>query len=194
MARVVTIPNLLTFVRMALIPAFASLLFYQEFGWALTLFFFAGLSDAIDGYIARHFNQQSELGSILDPIADKLLVTTAFVLLTLNFVVPKSANLPVPFWLTASVIARDILIIVVAAAIFAVSGFRKFRPSIWGKISTVVQVFGIGLILIATTFPEQFNFYLPFVYWIIFVFAAISGFHYIYQVAGLMNEENSQSN
>src|SRR5881392_3117566 len=98
---IVTVPNLVTFLRMALIPVFAILLFYGYYGWALFAFFFAGVSDGIDGFVARRFNQQSELGTILDPIADKLLMTTAFIIMTL----PNIFQLPmrsVPFWVTAS--------------------------------------------------------------------------------------------
>ena len=82
-SNVVTIPNLLTFLRMALIPVFASLLFYGYSGWALFVFLIAGISDGVDGFIARRFNQESELGTIIDPIADKLLMTTAFIILTM---------------------------------------------------------------------------------------------------------------
>ena len=79
---ILTIPNLLTFLRMALIPVFASLLYYGFTGWALIVFVIAGVSDGIDGFIARRLKQETELGTILDPIADKLLMTTAFVVLT----------------------------------------------------------------------------------------------------------------
>ena len=98
---VITIPNLLTFLRMALIPVFAILLFYGQSGWALVAFIVAGVSDGVDGFVARRFNQQSELGTILDPIADKLLMTTAFIILTLPSIFPTEPHLrhlPVPFW------------------------------------------------------------------------------------------------
>ncbi|HEV2762589.1 MAG TPA: CDP-alcohol phosphatidyltransferase family protein, partial [Pyrinomonadaceae bacterium] len=75
-AKIVTVPNLLTVIRMGLIPVLVTLLFYQRFGWALTVFVVAGFTDMFDGLLARRFNQFSELGRILDPIADKLLLVT----------------------------------------------------------------------------------------------------------------------
>jgi cardiolipin synthase len=184
-----TIPNLLTVLRLILIPVFVSQLYYEQVGWALFTFFLAGLSDAIDGFIARRFNQTSEIGKALDPIADKLLITTAFVVLSLPQIIPRSSYLPIPFWLTAAVIARDVLIIVVAGAIFMTTSFRGFRPSFWGKISTSVQVLSVLLILIAVNYPALTEFYLPIVYFIVFLFAAVSGFHYIYFVSALMKKE-----
>ena len=193
---ILTIPNLLTLIRMALIPVFAILLFYGQFAWALFVFFFAGLSDGVDGFVARRFNQQSELGTILDPIADKLLMTTAFIILTLPSIFPPTEphlrHLPVPPWVTIAVIGRDILIIVVAAAIFIMTNFRGFKPSWLGKASTVVQIFAVGLILIAAILPSLRSFYLPTVYTIVFAFALFSGVHYIFHVAWLMKEEESK--
>lgn len=188
---IITIPNLLTFMRMALIPVFAILLYYGESGWALFVFFIAGVSDGVDGFVARRFNQQSELGTILDPIADKLLMTTAFIILTLPHIFPPTRHLPVPFWVTAAVIGRDVLIIAVAGAIFVITNFRGFKPSWLGKASTVVQIFAVGLVLIAAIFPSLRGFYLPTVYTTVFAFALISGLHYIYHVAVLMKGENS---
>jgi cardiolipin synthase len=187
---VVTIPNLLTFLRMALIPVFAILLYYGQSGWALIVFFIAGISDGVDGFVARRFNQESEIGTILDPIADKLLMTTAFIILTLPNIFPPSRHLPVPFWVTAAVIGRDILIIAVAGAIFIISNFRGFKPSWLGKASTVVQIFAVGLVLIAAIFPSLRGFYLPTVYTTVFAFALLSGIHYIFFVNRLMKERN----
>src|ERR1044071_2852240 len=98
---ILTVPNLLTFLRMALIPVFASLLYYGYYDWALMVFVVAGVSDGVDGFIARRFKQESELGTILDPIADKLLMTTAFILLTIPSMLSPGRHLPVPFWVTA---------------------------------------------------------------------------------------------
>jgi cardiolipin synthase len=189
---ILTIPNLLTFLRMALIPVFAILLYYGQFGWAFIVFAVAGASDGVDGFVARRFNQQSELGTILDPIADKFLMTTAFIILTLPGIFPHEPHLrhlPVPFWVTAAVIGRDILIIAAAAAIFVMTSFRGFKPSWLGKASTVVQIFAVGLILIAAIFPSLRGFYLPTVYTTTFAFALFSGVHYIFHISRLMKEE-----
>lgn len=188
-SKVLTIPNLLTFLRMALIPVFAIFLFYGKSGWALFVFFFAGLSDAVDGFVARRFDQQSELGTILDPIADKLLITTSFVILTLPGTFAEVRHLPVPFWVTAAVIGRDVLIVAVALGINIMTGFRGFQPSFLGKLSTVVQVNGVGLILIAAVFG--YSFYLPAIFIIIVALAFISGIHYIFHVSKLMREDES---
>lgn len=191
--KILTIPNLLTLMRMALIPVFASLLYYGKYEWALLSFFFAGVSDGIDGFVARRFNQSSSLGTILDPIADKLLMTTAFVILTLPHVLPESnKHFPVPFWVTASVIGRDVLIIVVAMAIFIMTDFRGFKPSVWGKISTFVQISAIGMILIACIIPNYSGWYLPPIYTVTTALAFFSGIHYIFHVAKLMNEDKKE--
>jgi cardiolipin synthase (CMP-forming) len=188
-SKIITIPNLLTFLRMALIPPFAVLLYYGEHFWALVCFFFAGISDSLDGIIARKFNQHSQLGSILDPIADKLLMTVSYIALTMPMVAPSVKHLPIPFWVTASVIGRDILIVVVALAIFVVSGFRGFQPSYLGKVSTVIQISAIGLILIAAVFPQIQSFYLPTLYAVVVAITVISGIQYIFHAAKLMREE-----
>jgi len=187
-SNILTVPNLLTFLRMALIPAFATLLFYGHSGLALLIFFVAGASDGVDGFVARRFNQESELGTILDPIADKLLMTTAFIILTLPNIFPPTRHLPVPFWVTAAVIGRDVLITAAAIAIFIITNFRGFKPSWLGKLSTLVQVLAVGLILLAAIFPTL-SFYLPTVYTSVAAIAVFSGIHYIFHVARLMNEQ-----
>ena len=186
-SNIITIPNLLTFLRMALIPVFASLLFYNYSGLALFVFVIAGVSDGVDGFLARRFNQESELGTIIDPIADKLLMTTAFIILTMpNIFAQQVRHLPVPFWVTAAVIGRDILIITIAGAINVMTGFRGFKPSWLGKLSTLVQVIAVTLILLASVFGVSF--YLPTVYTIVAALAFFSGLHYIFFVAKLMKE------
>ncbi len=190
MNSILTIPNLLTFLRMALIPVFASLLFYGYGGMALLVFLIAGLSDGVDGFIARRFKQESELGTILDPIADKLLMTSAFILLTMPNVLQPSPHVPIPFWVTAAVIGRDILIVTVAAAINVMTGFRGFKPSWLGKVSTFVQVLAVGLVLLSPV--SGYSFYLPTVYTTVAFFAVLSGIHYIFFVAKLMKDGQSE--
>ena len=193
-SRIVTVPNLLTVIRMVLIPVFVSMLFYQRFGWALAIFIIAGITDGLDGLLARRFNQKSQLGTILDPIADKLLLVTAFIVLSLRTIIPQPLprHFPVPFWVTAAVISRDIFIMVGAVAINIVTGFRGFRPSWLGKMSTVVQILAIIAILIAAHFPEMSG-YLPTVYTTVFAFALFSGIRYVYFVSRLLNEGRARS-
>ena len=189
-SRVLTIPNILTFLRIGLIPIFAILLVYNREAWALVVFTIAGVSDGVDGFIARRMKQESELGTIIDPIADKLLMTTAFVMLTLPSVMGTGRpHLPVPFWVTATVIGRDVAIIAVAGAINVMTGFRGFKPSWLGKASTFVQVVGVILILVAAVFPANNGLFLPTTYTVVTAFAVFSGIHYIFHVAKLMREE-----
>src|SRR4029078_286802 len=113
-SRIVTVPNLLTVFRMVLIPVFVSLLFSQRVVLALAVFVSAGVTDGLDGLLARRFNQKSQLGTILDPIADKPVLVTAVVFLSLRSVFPQPlpSHLPIPFWVTVSVISRDVFILV----------------------------------------------------------------------------------
>ena len=190
-SRIITVPNLLTVFRMVLIPVFVSLLFYQRFLLALGIFVLAGITDGLDGLLARRFNQKSQLGTILDPIADKLMLVTAFVVLSMRSVFPQPlpSHLPVPFWVTVAVISRDVFILVGAAAINIVTGFRGFRPSMLGKINTTVQIFAIAAIMFAASFPYATGYYLPTIYATVFTFAVLSGAHYVFFVSKLVNED-----
>ena len=179
---------------MALIPVFAILLYYGYGISALLVFVVAGVTDTLDGVIARRFKQQSSLGTILDPIADKLLMTTSFIILSLPGIFDRTEYLPVPFWVSASVIGRDVLIITVAGAIHIMTGFRGFQPSRLGKLSTLVQVSAVSLILVAAVFPALQSFYLTAVYLIVVALAFLSGFHYIFFIAKLMKESGDTVN
>src|SRR3954471_10620662 len=180
-SRILTVPNLLTVFRMVLISVFVTLLFYQRFVLALAVFMVAGVTDGLDGLLARRFDQQSQLGTILDPIADKLMLVTAFIVLSMKgvFHAPLPKHLPIPFWVTVAVISRDVFIIVGAAAINIMTGFSGFRPSWLGKINTTVQMAAIAFILLAAGFPSLRG-YLPTVYTTVFGFAVLSGVHYIF--------------
>jgi cardiolipin synthase len=193
-SRIITVPNVLTLFRMVLIPIFVSLLFYQKFWWALAVFVIAGVTDGLDGLFARRFAQQSQLGTVLDPIADKLLLVTSFVVLSMRsvFPTPLPAHLPVPFWVTISVISRDVFILVGAAAINIMTGFRGFRPSWLGKLSTSVQIVAIATIIFAASFPYGTGYYLPTLYTIVVGLAVFSGAHYVFFVSRLLNEERRQ--
>ena len=190
-SRIITVPNLLTVFRMVLIPVFVSLLFYQRFILALGIFILAGITDGLDGLLARRFDQKSQLGTILDPIADKLMLVTSFVVLSMRSVFPQPlpSHLPVPFWVTVAVISRDVFILVGAAAINIVTGFRGFRPSMLGKINTVVQIFAIAIIIFAASVPYGTGYYLPTLYTTVFALAVLSGAHYVFFVSRLVNED-----
>jgi cardiolipin synthase len=190
-SRIITLPNLLTIFRMALIPVFVSLLFYQKFLLALGVFLVAGVTDGLDGLLARRFHQQSPLGRILDPIADKMMLVTSFVVLSMRgvFPTPLPKHLPIPFWVTITVISRDVFILVGAAAINMVSGFRAFRPSFLGKLSTVVQILAVATVILAAQIRVGTGYYLPTVYTTVFAFTLLSGIHYVFFVSNLMNDD-----
>lgn len=130
---VLTLANVLTFLRLLLIPAFVLCVVYGRFGWALVTFAAAGLTDLLDGLVARRANQKTSLGAWLDPAADKLLLVTTFIVLTLpNLGLPNR----VPLWLTILMISRDIAIVVTVAVVNLAVGPRTFRPSPLGKAAT----------------------------------------------------------
>ena len=132
-----TLANQLTILRIALTPAFVLLVVYEYLGAALLVFAIAGSTDALDGLIARHADQRTSLGAWLDPMADKLLLVTTFVVLTVPGI-PLSNHLPL--WLTVTVISRDVVIVGVVAIINLAVGPRTFRPSLLGKATTAAFI------------------------------------------------------
>jgi cardiolipin synthase len=188
MSSVLTVANLLTFLRLILIPIFVTAVYYQHFIWALGLFLFAAITDGLDGLVARSFNQKTQLGAILDPMADKILLVTAFVILTLpRFTVTP----PIPFWLTAAAISRDVFIVLGAAVINMTTGFSNFRPSIPGKLNTFIQMVTIVLFLVANAF-DHFARYLSPAFYAALGMAVFSGLHYIWHVNKLMGEKTDK--
>jgi len=132
-----TAANQLTILRMLLIPPFVILLLYGHRGWALLTFLAAAVTDILDGVIARRTGQKTTLGAWLDPMADKLLLVTMFIVLTLPGI--GSAN-PLPLWFTVLVLSRDIAIVLTVAVINLAVGPRTFPPSIFGKIATATYI------------------------------------------------------
>ncbi len=182
MSSVLTVANFLTITRLILIPVFATAIFYQQYRWALGLFFVAAVTDLLDGFVARSFNQKTELGAILDPMADKILLVTAFIILSLpRFTLTTS----IPFWLTATAISRDVFIVLAAAIINMTTGFSNFRPSLPGKLNTFVQVVMIVHFLVANAF-NYFTQYLTGMFYLTLGMTVFSGLHYIFHVNRLM--------
>src|SRR5260221_10360322 len=132
-----TAANQITLLRMLLIPAFVILVVYGLLGWALVVFVVAGVTDALDGLNARRAGQKTSLGAWLDPMADKLLLVTTFVVLTL-----PGLNLAnrLPVWLTVCIISRDVVIILTVAVVNLAIGRRMFRPSIFGQVATASYI------------------------------------------------------
>lgn len=132
-----TVANQLTILRMLLIPAFVLLIVYGHLGSALLVFVIAGVTDGLDGLIARRAGQRTTLGAWLDPMADKLLLVTTFIVLTLPQI---DLTNRVPLWLTILIISRDVVIVGVVAIVNLAAGPRIFRPSIWGKLATATYI------------------------------------------------------
>ena len=134
---VLTPANQLTLTRVLLAPAFVILTVYGHFGWALIVFAIAGLTDLLDGLIARTFSRRTSLGAWLDPMADKLLIVATVSVLTLPGLGLVNK---LPVWLTILIITRDLLIVLTVAVINLAIGRREFRPSIYGKIATATYI------------------------------------------------------
>lgn len=130
--RTLTTANQITILRLAFVPLFAILVVQRRYTAALAVLAAAALSDIADGTVARVFHQESPLGMALDPIADKTLMTTAYILL--------ASRATLPWWLTILVLSRDAGILVTAAVISLVAGYRPFHPTLLGKASTFIQV------------------------------------------------------
>ena len=135
-----TAPNLLTIIRICLAPLLVAAILQNRFGVAFTLFVVAGLTDGLDGILARILKQRTTLGQYLDPIADKLLLSTLFVVLMYKSLIPTTV--------TVLVFGRDMAILIVAAVMYAVVGRRDFGPSIFGKANTLAQVTAVAVVLL----------------------------------------------
>jgi len=173
-----TAANQLTILRMLLIPAFVILLLYGYRGWALVTFFAAGITDLFDGLIARWTGQKTTLGAWLDPMADKLLLVTMFVMLTLPDI--GSAN-RLPLWFTVLVISRDIAIVATVAVVNLAVGPRTFRPSIFGKAATATYILTGVVTLYYNYLERQSAVVTAFVYASLAI-TFVSAFHYLGQV------------
>jgi len=136
-SRALTPANQITILRLVFVPIFAMLVIERVYTWALVVLVAAAISDIVDGNVARILHQESPLGMALDPIADKVLMTTAY--LTLAF---RDA---LPWWLTIIVLSRDVAMLLTALLIALVAGYRPFRPTVLGKASTAMQVMMIFL-------------------------------------------------
>ncbi|MGA7138980.1 MAG: CDP-alcohol phosphatidyltransferase family protein [Terriglobales bacterium] len=173
--QILTAPNQLTLLRMIFLPFVVINLVKHDFKWALALFVLAGFSDALDGLLARTLHQQTLLGQYLDPIADKLLMSTMFLVLSIERMIPWKY--------TVVVFSRDISILLISGVLFMIAGLRDFRPSIFGKANTFAQVAAIFFVLLLLVEPLRWV-------WIArttflnatFFFTIISAVHYAFLV------------
>ena len=180
--------NQLTLLRMLLIPAFVILVVYGHLGWALTVFVTAGITDALDGLAARWTGEKTSLGAWLDPAADKLLLVTTFIVLTVPGL--GLAN-RLPIWLTVLIISRDVGIVLTVAIVNLAIGPRTFRPSIFGKIATATYI----ITAIAAMLFNYLGYHSPIVDLGIYASLAItlvSAFHYVWYATRIV-EASGQS-
>ncbi len=141
-----TLPNFITLVRLAVLPFFLVSIAGGRFGIALAIFVGAGLSDGVDGYLARRFDMKSALGAYLDPIADKLLLMMSYLFLAIP---SYPALVKVPVWLAVMVLSRDILMLLVGLLLILTSGKKRFPPTWAGKVTTVTQIVTVLFVLCA---------------------------------------------
>lgn len=165
-------PNQLTLLRLIIIPFIIINIVDERFGWALGLFVLAGISDALDGLLARLLKQKTLLGQYLDPIADKLLLSTLFPVL--------SATHKIPWMVTILVMSRDVSLLIVAAIFTLTTSYRDFKPNIFGKANTVAQIATILVVLMDETWSFRLLSILRLVgIWSTMIFTVVSGVSYV---------------
>lgn len=181
-SRIFTVPNQLTFLRLGFLPFFIISIHYHRYDIALAVLIIAALTDGLDGLLARSLNQKTALGAYLDPIADKLLLSSSFVVLAFN------GN--IRWWLATLVLSRDILLLTSAAVILVVAGYRPFPPSIYGKLTTALQILLVfAVVLLAVTEWPWLRFVRMILAYLVAGFTVFSGFHYSIVVSRRLSEQ-----
>jgi cardiolipin synthase (CMP-forming) len=172
LSQLLTAPNQLTLLRMMFLPFIVINLVGGHYSWALGLFVLAGLSDGLDGLLARTLKQQTTLGQYLDPIADKLLLSTMFLVLSILH--------KIQWKFTVLVFSRDISILCASAVLYAIAGLRDFRPSIFGKANTFAQVAAVFFVLLFEVDSSRWVWIARLTFLrATFAFTIISGLHYV---------------
>ena len=181
-----TAPNLLTLLRLTFIPFIMIAVQQRHWRLALALFLLAGLSDGLDGLLARVLKQHTVLGQYLDPVADKLLLSTLFIELSFLRLIP--------WYVTVLVFTRDLFIIIVSALLYAISHFADFRPSIFGKLNTLAQVATVLLVLLNKVMPSPaMSLACRVAFWMTLALTVISGVHYAVRVGTQVRAGDRQS-
>ncbi len=180
-----SIPNILTLLRILLTPLFVILLLRDMFSYALLVFAAAGLSDGLDGLIARYMNQRTVLGAYLDPAADKLLLSSAFIALAVLDVLPP--------WITVVVISRDVFIVLGLAILTLTEKKYTVKPTLVSKCTTTAQII---MVLVSLYDPRQLKlaWLHPTIMWCTAGFTILSGLHYIYIGMSILQEPNGSRN
>jgi cardiolipin synthase len=170
--RVLNLPNTLTITRIVMIPLFTTAVIYKRYDYALYIFIIAALTDAFDGLVARLANQKTELGTFLDPLADKFLLVTAFIVFSINDLIPT--------WLTITVISRDLIVVIGWMLIYLITHTSSVKPTLTGKTAIAMQLLLLCYILLMVNFvalPDIRNILM----WITAALTVMSGLHYIYR-------------
>ena len=182
LSQVLTAPNQLTLLRMIFVPFIVIHLVEGRFLWALVVFVVAGFSDGLDGVLARRLHQQTMLGQYLDPIADKLLLSSMFLVLSILH--------RIPWKFTVLVFSRDVSILAASAVLFAIAGLRNFRPSIFGKANTFSQIAAVFFVLLLEVYPSRWIWIARVVFLrATFLFTILSALHYIVLVQHRLREQ-----
>ena len=185
-SRIFTVPNQLTFLRLGFLPFFIISVHYRRYDFALAVLILAALTDGLDGILARSLNQKTALGAYLDPIADKLLLSSAFVVLALNR--------KISWWLATLVLSRDILLLTSAAVILVVIGYRPFPPSIYGKLTTALQILLVfAVVLLAVADWHWLQVFRMVLGYLVAGFTVFSGFHYSIVVARQLGDQHGRA-
>ena len=185
-SRILTVPNQLTFLRLGFLPFFIISIHYRRYDIALAVLIIAALTDGLDGLLARSLNQKTALGAYLDPIADKLLLSSSFVVLALNR--------KISWWLAILVLSRDVLLLTSAAVILVVAGYRLFQPSIYGKLTTALQIMLVfAVVLLAVADWPWLQFVRMILGYLVAAFTVFSGFHYSIVVARRLGEQQHRA-
>jgi cardiolipin synthase len=180
-SHIFTAPNQLTLLRMIFVPFIVIYLVDGHYQWALVLFVLAGFSDGLDGLLARRLHQQTLFGQYLDPIADKLLLSTMFLVLSILH--------KIPWKYTVVVFSRDVSILAASAVLFAIAGLRDFRPSIFGKANTFSQISAVFFVLLLEVRPLRWIWIARTVFLrATFVFTILSALHYLILVQQRLRE------
>ncbi len=170
---IITIPNSLTLSRIILIPIFVTTLIYKRYEYSLILFIIAAVTDLLDGFLARTINQRTQLGAFLDPLADKFLLLTSFILFALYDWLP--------IWITITVIARDFIVVIGWFMLFIFVHQKKVEPSIIGKLANAFQAILIAYILVSINFEIDDILIKKIILMLTALFTIISGFQYVYR-------------
>jgi len=169
-------PNLLTLMRLIFVPFVVVAIQQQNYGWALVIFVAAGITDGLDGLLARVLQQKTTLGQYLDPIADKLLLSTMFLMLSITHIIRW------PY--TILVFSRDIIILIVCTLLYATGTMKVFRPTWFGKANTAAQIISVPLALLYqinrsdwARLGKRWSLYLTV------ALTVVSGVHYVWRLA-----------